>query len=209
MTADTPFSDDRLIREHGTDARVAAIVGPVLGPLGYRLVRVRVSGQNGLTLQIMAERSDGTMTVEDCETVSRAISPVLEAADPIPDAYHLEVSSPGIDRPLVRASDFGDWAGHIVKLETSVMVEGRKRFRGKIAEASETSVTIERDAASYGDAPTVAIPLDAVSDARLVLTDELIRESLAKDKKARQAAKRGEAANENDEPETDDSSAEG
>ncbi|MBE7183128.1 MAG: ribosome maturation factor RimP [Methylobacterium mesophilicum] len=203
MTAES-FNDDRLIRESGSDARVAAIVAPVIEPLGFRLVRVRVSGQNGLTLQIMAERHDGTMSVEDCETVSRAVSPALDEADPIPNAYHLEVSSPGIDRPLVRASDFADWAGHVAKLETSVMVDGRKRFRGKLGVPEDGHVVIERDAASYGDAPTVSIPLDAISDARLILTDELIREALAKDKKARQAAKRGEVGNDNEPAEDDE-----
>ena len=107
----------------------------MLRAIGFRLVRVRLSAQNGLTLQIMAERDDGTMTVEDCEAVSRAVSPVLDVEDPIDKAYHLEVSSPGIDRPLVRKSDFARWAGHVVKIETSILVADRKRFRGKIAEA--------------------------------------------------------------------------
>lgn len=111
--------DDRIIRESGIDARIAAIILPVLRAIGFRLVRVRLSGQNGLTLQIMAEREDGTMTVEDCEEVSRAVSPALDVEDPIEKAYHLEVSSPGIDRPLVRKSDFSAWAGHLAKVETS------------------------------------------------------------------------------------------
>jgi ribosome maturation factor RimP len=105
--------------------------------MGFRLVRVRMSGQNGLTLQVMTERNDGTMTVEDCEEVSKAISPVLDVEDPIDKAYHLEVSSPGIDRPMVRRSDFIRWQGHLVKCETSVMVDGRKRFRGKIVSVDE------------------------------------------------------------------------
>src|SRR5690606_26749040 len=126
-------------------------VQPVLRGVGFRLVRVRLSGQHGLTLQIMAERDDGTMTVEDCEEVSRAVSPALDVEDPIEKAYHLEVSSPGIDRPLVRKSDFSDWAGHLVKLETSVLVSERKRFRGKIAEADEDGVVIESDKAAYGE----------------------------------------------------------
>lgn len=203
-------ADDRIIRDTGTDGRVAAIVAPLIAPLGFRLVRVRLIGQNGLTLQIMAERADGTMTVEDCETVSRAVSPALDEADPIDKAYHLEVSSPGIDRPLVRKSDFSDWSSHLAKIETSALFEGRKRFRGKIASADEAGVTLDRDQPAYGEAPTVVIPFELIADARLVLTDELIREALAKDKKARQAAKRGEAANENDEPEdVDEASTEG
>ncbi|CAG0976491.1 MAG: ribosome maturation factor RimP [Rhizobiaceae bacterium] len=183
-------SDDRIIRESGMDARVAAIVQPVLRAIGYRLVRVRLFGQNGLTLQIMAEREDGTMTVEDCEEVSRAVSPALDVEDPIEKAYHLEVSSPGIDRPLVRKSDFATWTGHLVKVETSVLVADRKRFRGRIAEVDTDSVLIQRDQAAYGEEPAVRVPFEAIAEARLVLTDDLIREALTKDKKARQEAKR-------------------
>ncbi|HHZ10268.1 MAG TPA: ribosome maturation factor RimP [Rhizobiales bacterium] len=183
-------SDDRIIRESGMDARIAAIVRPVLHALGYRLVRVRLSGQNGLTLQIMAERDDGTMTVEDCEEVSRAVSPALDVEDPIEKAYHLEVSSPGIDRPLVRKSDFATWIGHLVKVETSILVADRKRFRGRIADVDADSVLIQRDQAAYGEEPAVRVPFEAIAEARLVLTDDLIREALTKDKKARQEAKR-------------------
>ncbi|MGO4842435.1 ribosome maturation factor RimP, partial [Rhizobiaceae sp. 2RAB30] len=105
-------------------------------------------------LQIMAEREDGTMTVEDCEEVSRAVSPALDVEDPIEKAYHLEVSSPGIDRPLVRKSDFVTWTGHLAKIETSILVADRKRFRGRIAEAADDAVLIERDQPAYGDEPT-------------------------------------------------------
>jgi ribosome maturation factor RimP len=189
-TAADEIGDDRIIRESGIDARVAMIVSPVLTAIGFRLVRVRLSGQNGLTLQIMAEREDGTMTVEDCEEVSRALSPVLDVEDPIEKAYHLEVSSPGIDRPLVRKSDFVTWTGHLVKMETSILVAERKRFRGKIAEAGADGVTIERDQPAYGDEPTVRVPYEAIAEARLILTDDLIREALTKDKKARQEAKK-------------------
>ena len=136
--------DDRLIRETGIEARLAAIVQPVLAASGFRLVRIRLSGQNGRTLQIMAERPDGTMTVEDCEAVSRAVSPVLDVEDPIDKAYHLEVSSPGIDRPLVRKSDFEAATGHLVRMENSMLVAGRKRFRGTIATTGQDGVTIER-----------------------------------------------------------------
>ncbi|MCK0307473.1 ribosome maturation factor RimP, partial [Salmonella enterica] len=108
------------------------IIEPVLESIGFRLVRVRLSGLNGLTLQIMTERFDGTMTVEDCELVSRTMSPVLDVEDPIDRHYHLEVSSPGIDRPLVRKSDFNTWSGHVVKVDTSAVLSGRKKFRGRI-----------------------------------------------------------------------------
>lgn len=198
--------DDRIIRESGIDARVAAIVQPVLRAIGFRLVRVRLFGQNGLTLQIMAEREDGTMTVEDCEEVSRAVSPALDVEDPIEKAYHLEVSSPGIDRPLVRKTDFGTWKGHLVKVETTVLVADRKRFRGRIADADADSVLIQRDQAAYGEEPTVRVPFEAIAEARLVLTDDLIREALTKDKKARQEAKRrrGEPAETDEETERDE-----
>ena len=200
--------DDRIVRESGIDARIASIVSPVLRGMGFRLVRVRLSGQNGLTLQIMAERDDGTMTVEDCEEVSRAVSPALDVADPVEKAYHLEVSSPGIDRPLVRKSDFSAWAGHQVKIVTSVLVAERKRFKGKIAEAGESGVLIERDAPPAGGEPAVSVPYEAIAEARLVLTDDLIREALSKDNKARKEARkrRGEPeeADADDETETQD-----
>ncbi|MEO3997526.1 ribosome maturation factor RimP [Mesorhizobium sp. CAU 1732] len=204
--ADLQTADDRIIRETGVDARVAMIIQPVLAAIGFRLVRVRVSAQNGMTLQIMAERLDGTMTVEDCEEVSRAVSPVLDVEDPLDKAYHLEVSSPGIDRPLVRKSDFEAAKGHLIKMETAVMVAERKRFRGRIAETTEDDVLIERDQASYGDEPTVRVPYDAIADARLILTDELIRETLKRDKDAKK--KRGlEDDDETDEDETDEGDA--
>jgi ribosome maturation factor RimP len=184
------IGDDRIVRESGIDARVAAVVLPVLRGMGFRLVRVRLSGQNGLTLQIMAEREDGTMTVEDCEEVSRAVSPALDVADPIEKAYHLEVSSPGIDRPLVRKSDFSAWAGHLVKVETSILVADRKRFRGRIAEAGENDVLIERDQPAYGEEPSARVTYEAIAEARLVLTDDLIRDALSKDNKARKEARK-------------------
>jgi ribosome maturation factor RimP len=184
VTAGEMQGDDRIIRESGIDARIAMIVEPVLRGMGFRLVRVRLSGQNGLTLQIMAERQDGTMTVEDCEEVSRAISPALDVEDPIEKAYHLEVSSPGIDRPLVRKSDFVAWSGHLVKMETATLVADRKRFKGRIAEAGPDAVVIEREAA-YGEEPRVSVPYEAIAEARLILTDDLIRDALSKDNRAR------------------------
>jgi len=180
-------NEARFIVETGLDARVAAIVEPVLDSMGYRLVRVRLSGQNGLTLQIMAERGDGTMTVEDCEALSRALSPVLDVEDPIDRAYHLEISSPGIDRPMVRRSDFERWCGHLVKCETGVAVDGRKRFRGTIVAVDHDGFVLRRDQASYGDEAQVRILFDAVTEAKLILTDDLIRDALAADKAAKAA----------------------
>lgn len=186
-------SEPRLIVETGLDRRVAEIIEPTIEQIGYRLVRVRLSAQNGATLQIMCERPDGTMTVEDCETVSMAVSPVLDVEDPIDKAYHLEVSSPGIDRPMVRKSDFSRWLGHLVKVETSVLVDGRKRFRGKIAAADDEGFTVERDQPAYGEEPVVVIPFAALAEAKLILTDDLIRDALTADKKAKAA----QAANQN------------
>lgn len=189
-------SGQRIIHETGIDARIAAIIEPVLEGIGYRLVRVRLSGQNGLTLQVMAERPDGTMTVDDCELVSRTISPVLDVEDPIDRAYHLEVSSPGIDRPLVRKSDFADWTGHVAKVETSAMLDGRKRFRGRLAGFDGESVVLEVDQPGYGDEPIARIPLEMIAEARLVLTDDLIREALRKDKALREGRADGDEAGE-------------
>ncbi len=187
--------EPRLITETGLDQRLADIIEPVLIDIGFRLVRVRMLNQNGMTMQVMAERNDGTMTVEDCEQVSVAISPVLDVEDPIDKEYHLEVSSPGIDRPMVRKSDFVRWQGHLVKCETSIMIGNRKRFRGKIVEADADGFTIERDQIAYGEEQKVNIPFTALSDAKLILTDDLIRDALRADKLAKaQAANQNEAA---------------
>ncbi|WP_102959592.1 ribosome maturation factor RimP [Mangrovicella endophytica] len=199
-------ADKRIVTEEGLEARVAAIIEPVIEQLGYRLVRVRVSGLNGMTLQIMAERPDGTMTVEDCEAVSRGISPVLDVDDPIDKAYHLEVSSPGIDRPLVRRGDFEAWTGHLMKLETNRLVEGRKRYRGKVVGVSDDGIRIDRDQPGYGEAASVDIPFEAIGEARLILTDDLIDAALKADKaarRARAAADGGETVDPDEAPEQD------
>lgn len=181
------MTEKRTIIEHGIEARVAQIIEPEIEDLGYRLVRVKLSAINGSTLQIMAEKPDGTMNVNDCETVSRAISPILDIEDPIERAYHLEISSPGIDRPLVRVSDFSKWAGHVVKLETSQMVSGRKRYKGIIISVEGEDITFRRDAPAKDEEPEFVIPASLIKDAKLVLTDELISEALKRDKALRQA----------------------
>ncbi len=158
-------------------ARVAVIAEPVIEQLGYRLVRVRVSSAEGCTVQIMAERPDGSMTVEDCETISRALSPVLDMADPIDRAYRLEISSPGIDRPLVRKSDFERYIGHLVKIEMEIPVNGRKRFRGELVGTEGETARIRRDDAAEGEEAEVLLPIDEMSEAKLVLTDELVARS--------------------------------
>ncbi len=174
--------EPRLVVESGVAARVAAIIEPAIVDLGYRLVRVRVTGQNGCTVQIMAERPDGTMNVEGCEEISQAVSPALDVDDPVQTAYHLEVSSPGIDRPLVRASDFERWAGHLTKIDTSEPVAGRKRFRGILRGAAGQDALLTRDDAKSEEERDVAIPMRAIAEARLVLTDALITEALRRGK---------------------------
>ena len=171
-------TNERLITETGVAARVATIVEPVIDDLGFRLVRVKVSGQNGCTVQIMAEREDGTMTVEDCEAVSRSVSPALDVEDPVGRAYHLELSSPGIDRPLVRRQDFERWAGHEAKIEMAVPMAGRKRFRGLIRGVEGEAVVLELPDVKEGEEPLARLRLADLADARLVLTDALVRESL-------------------------------
>ncbi len=177
-------AEKRLIVEPGVAARVAAVVEPVLESLGYRLVRVRVSGLDGCTVQVMAERPDGTMTIDDCEVCSRALSPVLDATDPIDRAYRLELSSPGIDRPLVRQSDFERYAGNQVKIEMAVAAEGRKRFRGQLLGTEGHLARIHRDDAPAGEPADVMLPIEDMAEAKLVLTDALVAESLRRGKQA-------------------------
>ncbi|QEE42053.1 MULTISPECIES: ribosome maturation factor RimP [unclassified Methylobacterium] len=174
------LSEKRLVRETGVAARVVQVIeGPVQG-LGFRLVRVKVTNTNGCTVQIMAERPDGTFSIDDCEAVSRAISPVLDVDDPVGTAYNLEISSPGIDRPLVRVSDFARWIGYEVKVELSPPLDGRKRFRGILGAPDPEALTVPIDLPDVkeGLPSRVDLPLRDLAEAHLVLTDELIRESL-------------------------------
>lgn len=171
-------TDERLITEQGLDARVAEIVAPVVADFGFRLVRVRINGQNGCTLQVMAERPDGTFTVSDCEEVSKALSPVLDLEDPIDRAYHLEVSSPGIDRPLVRLSDFDRWSGHLVKIEMAQMQKGRKRFRGYLLGRQQEDAELRLAEPPVGESAVILLPIREIAEARLVLTDELIEAAM-------------------------------
>src|ERR1700743_3339299 len=175
MTDPTPGSIDpdllaepRLVVEPGAAARVSAVAGPVLQGMGYRLVRIKISGEAGCTVQIMAERPDGSMQIEDCEAVSRALSRVLDIADPIARAYRLEISSPGIDRPLVRRSDFERFTGHLVKIEMSIAHDGRKRFRGTLQGVEGETVRLHRDAATEGaDAAEVTLSIPDMGEAKL------------------------------------------
>jgi ribosome maturation factor RimP len=177
-------AEERIVVESGLEARIARIVEPVAEGLGFRLVRVKVSSMNGATVQIMAERPDGSMTVGECETLSRDISPALDVEDPMSEAYNLEVSSPGIDRPLVRRSDFERWSGHEAKIEMARALEGRKRFRGVLAGLDGDLLKMTLPAKSKVDSDqVVALPLADIGEARLVLTDDLIRETLRKEKR--------------------------
>ncbi|MDU8910211.1 ribosome maturation factor RimP [Aestuariicoccus sp. MJ-SS9] len=167
-----------LIAKSAMDRRLAEIVTPVIEDMGFELVRIRLMGGNTPTLQIMAERTGGGIEVDECAEISTAVSAVLDVEDPILDAYTLEVSSPGIDRPLTRLKDFEDFEGYEAKLETSELIEGRKRFKGMLAGVEGTEVLIN---IAEG---TVGLEFDWLADAKLVLTDELIKEML----RARKAA---------------------
>ena len=195
--------DKRLITETGVAARVAAVVEPAIEDLGFNLVRVKISAENGCTVQIMAERPDGTMSVNDCAAISRAISPVLDLEDPVPQAYHLEISSPGIDRPLVRTSDFERWTGYEAKIEMAVPLDGRKRFRGFIRGVEDGQAIIELPDVTEGLEPIARLPLTDLATAHLVLTDDLIRESLR-----RGSAPQDDDGDDDDTQDTNDTSVE-
>jgi len=172
----------RFIHETGLAAQLAALAEPVLNDLGFRLVRVAISGRNGTTVQIMAERPDGTITVEECAEISRNLSPLFDANDPLPGHYALEVSSPGIDRPLARLSDFETWAGYAAKVELKEPVSGRKRFRGVLEGVDDGEVRIKVELDQLGQ-HVIGLPVGLIAEARLLLTDELIRESLRRPKR--------------------------
>ena len=171
------LAEPRLVVEPGMAARVSAVAGPVLQGMGYRLVRIKISGESGCTVQIMAERPDGSMQIEDCEAISRALSPVLDVADPI-------------DRPLVRRSDFERYAGHLVKIEMAVAVSGRKRFRGTLGGIEGDVVRLHRDDTPAGEDDDIVLVMEDIAEARLVLTDELIAESMRRGKAAERELRR-------------------
>ncbi|MDO8359984.1 MAG: ribosome maturation factor RimP [Devosia sp.] len=172
MTFD--LAEKRYIKETGLETRIARIVEPVANDLGYALVRVKVTAENGCTLQIMAEDASGRFAITDCERLSKDLSPVLDVEDPIEREYHLEVSSPGIDRPLVRARDYKAFVGHEAKVELADPLDGRKRFRGIIAAATDDTVTITLPDVPKGDDANFVLPLASVGEAKLVMTDKLL-----------------------------------
>jgi len=169
------LTEKRYIKETGLEQRIAAIIEPVANDLGYALVRVKITQENGTTLQIMAEDAEGRFAITDCERLSKDLSPVLDVEDPIEREYHLEVSSPGIDRPLVRARDFERFIGHEAKVELADMIEGRKRFRGEIVAADDETFTISLPDAVAGTDPNHKLPLAMLAEAKLMMTDKLLK----------------------------------
>ncbi len=176
--------ETRFIREEGLAAEIAQLSEPVLQELGFRLVRVKVSGRDGMTVQIMADKPGGTVAIEDCALISRRLSPVLDVHDPVPSGYNLEVSSPGIDRPLVRPSDFEDWAGFEAKIELKELLAGRKRFRGVLDGFENGEARIKMEIEGMEGPQIIGLPVDLIQDAKLVATEELIKASLRKPKQA-------------------------
>lgn len=173
--------------------RIEKLVAPAIAAAGFELVRIRLSGNEMQTLQIMAERPDRTMTAGDCAKLSRILSPILEEADPIAGAYRLEISSPGIDRPLVRLKDYEDWQGYEAKIELDRMIEGQKKFKGVLAGVDGDNICLDIE----GEEETALIPYAFIAMAKLTLTDDLIRESL-------KAAKQAHKETKNDDPEFHD-----
>ena len=171
------LTEKRYIKETGLEARVSRIVEPVANGLGFSLVRVKITQENGMTLQIMAEDENGRFTIVNCETLSKDLSPVLDVEDPIDREYHLEVSSPGIDRPLVRKRDFESYVGHEAKIELNDMINGRKRFRGFIKGVDDEAVTITLPDAPGGTDPDHRLLLSTLAEAKLVMTDALMEKA--------------------------------
>ena len=178
-----------LIARAAMDRRIAEIITPVLEDMGFELVRVRLMGGKRQTLQVMAQRPDGTIEVDDCAEISTEISAILDVEDPILDAYTLEVSSPGIDRPLTRLKDFDRWEGYVAKIETDELIDGRRRFKGVLAGTEGDEVLIEI-ADDKGEEVTIGLNFDWLADAKLVLTDALIRDVLRARKSAGQIDER-------------------
>ena len=158
-----------LIAKAAMDQRLLKILNPMIEGLGYEVVRLRLMSGNTPTLQIMAQKPDGTMEVDGCAEISTAVSALMDVEDPIIEAYTLEVSSPGIDRPLTRLKDFDQWVGYVAKIETEPLIDGRRRFKGELAgtDGDEVLITI--------DEGTIGLKFDWLADAKLILTDDLIR----------------------------------
>jgi ribosome maturation factor RimP len=173
-----------LVAKAAIDRRLAGIIAPVVEGMGFELVRVRLMGGRTKTLQIMAERPEGGIEVDDCARISTAVSATLDVEDPLEEPYTLEVSSPGIDRPLTRLKDFETWEGYEAKIETSETIDGRRRFKGVLQGVEDGEILIEIE--EQGGPVTIGLRFDWLSDAKLVLTDELIRDVLKARKDAGQ-----------------------
>ena len=180
LCLDQMYND--LIAKAAIDRRMAEIITPVIEDMGFELVRVRLMSGKQTTLQIMADKPDGGIEVDDCAAISNAVSAVLDVEDPILDAYTLEVSSPGIDRPLTRLKDFEMFEGYEAKLETAELIDGRRRFKGELAGVEDDEVLINIEA--EGELVTIGLKFDWLSDAKLVLTDDLIKAMLRQRKAA-------------------------
>lgn len=176
-TPEDPALND-LVARTSIDRRLSAIVRPAIEALGYELVRLRLMGGKTRTLQIMADKPEGGIQIDELGEITTAVSAVLDVDDPLEDAYTLEVSSPGIDRPLTRLKDFDTWEGYEARLETSELIDGRRRFKGTLAGTEGEEVLISLEAEGEGDEITIGLRFEWLSDAKLVLTDELIAESL-------------------------------
>ena len=190
------LNEPRIIEERGLAARVAHLSEPILAHLGYRLVRVKLSALAGMTVQVMAERPDGRMTIGDCEIASEALSPALDAEGLITSPYRLEISSPGIDRPLVRVSDFCQAIGREARIEMNSLAGGRKRFRGQLVamegKGDDLRLLLERSDAKAGENAGVSLPLREIAEARLILSETLLRQSLRTGKMPRSGHVGGE-----------------
>lgn len=178
MSSHSTNADRRFAKETGIERDIADLAEPVLEELGFRLVRVKVSGRDGGTVQVMADRLEGPMTIDDCVSISRRLSALLDARDPMRGGYRLEVSSPGIDRPLVRPSDFASWAGHEAKIELKELVDGRKRFRGVI-EGIGNGEALLRVEMPGAESRVIGIPFSLISEAKLVADQAAFRADLA------------------------------
>lgn len=179
MSDISPKAERRFVRETGTARVIADLAEPVLADLGFRLVRVKLSGQAGGTVQIMAERPDGQISIDDCAAISRQLSPLLDEQDPIEGEYQLEISSPGIDRPLVRPSDFEAYAGHEAKIELHEAIDGRKRFRGAIEGVEDGEARLIVQLEPGAESQVIGLPFSLISEARLVSDKDEFRADLA------------------------------
>ncbi|MGB0901117.1 ribosome maturation factor RimP [Halocynthiibacter sp.] len=173
-----------LIAKAAIDRRLLELLQPTIEDMGFEVVRIRLMSGNVATLQLMVERPDGGIDVDECAQVSTAVSAIMDVEDPIVDNYSLEVSSPGIDRPLTRLKDFDNWNGYEAKMETSELIDGRRRFKGTLAGTEDGEVLITLDATKNTDPVTIGLRFEWLADAKLILTDELIKEMLRQRKAA-------------------------